>query len=185
MIAWTGERRPHPFFSHDWQAPSALSLTDRQHDWLTHTGSLTVRLRQFGDFSVRPLAEQRDSVAADEADFLALPEREACLSREVVLCVDDRPCVYARSLLPLSSLEGDNRVLGRMEERSLGSELFRPPRAQRCHLDACWLPRQQLPGELACREPRLLARRSLLMKQGKPFLVAECFLPALWVLVSG
>jgi chorismate--pyruvate lyase len=70
--------------------------------------------------------------------------------------------------------------LATLEERPLGSELFRFPEAQRQRMETCWLPATQVPLSLSNDTDELLARRSLFFKNGLPLMVAECFLPALW-----
>ena len=171
---------PHAFFSNHWQAPEQLRVTPVQQRWLLAAGSMTAQLQALGELSVRSLHEHESTLPEDEADFLGVPPASPCLLREVALCVDDAPCVFARSLLPLSSLTGTNAVLATMAARPLGSELFRAPEAERRTMQACLLPGEQLPQNLACQQPELLARRSLFLKNGLPLLVAECFLPALW-----
>ena len=170
---------PHAFFSRHWQAPEQLTLTPLEQHWLQATDSMTARLQALGKLSVQSLNETSAQLADDEADFLCLPAGSDCLLREVLLCVDAAPCIFARSLLPLTSLSGANAVLASMAARPLGSELFRAPVAERRLMQACRLPAAQLPEAIAATD-NLLARRSLFFKNGLPLLVAECFLPALW-----
>lgn len=150
------------------QAPAPM------RDWLADAGSLTRRLQRFGTFRVVPQRQMIAVPRAEEAALLGLPGRQQALIREVLLYVDDVPVVFARSVLPLASLKGANRVLGHMAKRSLGAELFRAPRAQRAQV---WATQTQLPdaGLAAC-----WGRQSLFIKRGQPLLVAEFFLPALW-----
>ncbi len=171
---------PHPFYSPDWLTADRLDLPAQQSDWLLHLGSLTERLQLLGELRVVRLYEGDGQLAADEALFLGLPPHASCQIREVLLEVDQQPFVYARSVLPASSLEGANQELASMAERPLGSELFRDPVATRQQLDACFLPREQLPKTLDISDTTLLARRSRFCKNHQPLLVAECFLPALW-----
>ena len=66
------------------------------------------------------------------------------------------------------------QLLGHMARRSLGAELFRAPRAQRAQV---WATQTRLPTATAAP---CWGRQSLFLKRGKPLLVAEFFLPALW-----
>lgn len=149
------------------QAPAEV------RDWLADGGSLTRRLQRFGTFRVVPQRQMIAAPHAEEAALLGLPGRQHALIREVLLYVDDVPVVFARSVLPLASLKGANRVLGHMARRSLGAELFRAPRAKRAQV---WATQAVVPGGV---EP-CWGRQSLFLKRGKPLLVAEFFLPALW-----
>lgn len=148
--------------------------------WLRDRASLTRRLEQLGAFRVQPLRQGIEPPTAVEARLLPLRGRRAALVREVILYVDDDPVVYARSVLPLNSLRGANRRLSRMANRSLGAELFRAPAARR---EAVWLtrvPGAALPEPARADDSEAWGRLSLFRKRGKPLLVAEVFLPALW-----
>ncbi|MCB1836507.1 MAG: chorismate lyase [Alcanivoracaceae bacterium] len=149
------------------QAPAEV------RDWLADGGSLTRRLQRFGTFRVVPQRQMIAAPRAEEAALLGLPGRQHALIREVSLYVNDQPVVFARSVLPLASLGGANRVLGHMARRSLGTELFRAPRAKRAQV---WATQAVVPGGV---EP-CWGRQSLFLKRGQPLLVAEFFLPALW-----
>src|SRR5690606_32663685 len=143
-------------------------------DWLADAGSLTRRLQRFGTFRVVPQRQMIAVPRAEEAALLGLPGRQQALIRQVLLYVDGVPVVFARSVLPLASLKGANRVLGHMAKRSLGAELFRAPRAQRAQV---WAAQAAVP---ASAGQTCWGRQSLFIKRGKPLLVAEFFLPALW-----
>lgn len=148
--------------------------------WLRDRASLTRRLEALGRFRVEPIHQAIETPTPVEARLLGLRNRRAALVREVLLLLDDHPVVYARSVLPLDSLTGANRRLGRMARRSLGAELFRHPAARR---DAVWvarLPITVLPERVAPDSGPVWGRQSLFRKRGKPLLVAEVFLPALW-----
>ncbi|MBQ0753963.1 MAG: chorismate lyase [Gammaproteobacteria bacterium] len=146
-------------------------------DWIADNGSLTQRLQRLGRFHVIP---QRQIIApprAEEARLLGLAPRRAALIREVLLYLDDTPVVFARSVLPLASLRGRNRILGHMARRSLGAELFKAPRAQR---ERVWTANANISEIPAIDAPQCFGRQSLFRKRGKPLLVAEFFLPALF-----
>lgn len=147
--------------------------------WLADPASLTRRLQARGRFAVEPLRQGIRAPRAEEARLLGLRFRQHALIREVLLYLDGVPVVYARSVLPLSSLKGKNRILGHMARRSLGAELFRPPRARRRAVWVAQVPATALPAEAGAREPAW-GRQSLFLKRGRPLLVAEVFLPALW-----
>ncbi|EKF73414.1 chorismate lyase [Alcanivorax hongdengensis A-11-3] len=156
-----------------WRPLEQLVLTPVLRDWMADPGSLTARLQRHGRFRVQPGRHAITPPSQEERQLLGLPGRQAALIREVTLLLDDTPVVAARSVLPLSSLRGANRVLGHMGSRSLGSELYRRPAALR---DQVWA-RYGAPhsGEAPC-----WGRQSRFIKRGHPLLVAEYFLPALW-----
>ena len=145
--------------------------------WLADAGSLTHRLQGLGHFAVQPLRQDFTVPRAEERWLLALPARQKALIREVALLVDGEPLVYARSVIPLGSLSGANRVLGHMARRSLGAELFRRPKALRQAIWAAPIDASTLP---VATDGMAWGRQSLFRKRGKPLLVSEIFLPTLW-----
>lgn len=160
-----------------WRPLAQIRAPARVRPWLQDTGSLTRRLQSLGHFSVQPLTQSVARPGDEEAWLLGLAPRRRALIREVLLLLDDRPVVWARSVIPLASLQGANRVLGHMANRSLGAELFRRPPAKRQAVWAAPVDTARLP--VTTTDPAW-GRQSLFLKRGRPLLVAEVFLPALW-----
>lgn len=155
-----------------WQPPSHFAPPAVIQDWLLDKGSLTQRLKQVGHFSVLLQRELCTFASQQDYHLLGLAPEKAHI-RDVYLALDDTPVVMARSVLPVSALQGENQRLSNMQERSLGSELFEPPRAIR---EALWLTQLPLENPLG----NLWGRQSRFNKRGAKLLVAEFFLPALW-----
>ena len=159
-----------------WRAQERLVLPPLIRDWLADPGSLTARLRRHGPFRVAPRHGAIERPTLEEQAQLGRIGRRYALIREVTLYVHEQPVVEARSVLPLASLANANRSLGHMGSRSLGSELYRPPLA---HRDQVWVRFGLSPsGQGPC-----WGRQSRFVKRGRPLLVAEHFLPALWELI--
>lgn len=173
---------PSPFLDTEliWQPLSRVRPPSPLRSWLVERGSLTRRLQGLGRFRVEPLYQQVARPTAVEAMLLGLPSRRVALIREVLLLVDDQPVVFARSVLPLRSISGANRVLGHLARRSLGAELFRLPRATRRAVWAAPVPPSRMPqAVVGPLTGPCWGRQSLFIKRGKPLLVAEVFLPGL------
>ena len=161
-----------------WRPLDQRVLPAPLRDWMSDPGSLTARLQRYGRFRVAPGYHALTVPDPSEQHLLGLPPRQRALIREVTLLLDDIPVVAARSVLPLTSLRGANRVLGNMGSRSLGSELYRRPPALR---DQVWVRYGCPPhGDTPC-----WGRQSRFLKRHQPLLVAEYFLPALWDIVAG
>ncbi len=156
-------------------APPAIVL-----DWLFDEGSLTRRLTALagGAFSVRPLQEGWQILRDDECAALDAPAASEGWVREVLLCGQDAPWVFARSVATRAALEGSGLDLATLGSRSLGELLFCDQAFARGPLTACRYPRPWLPAPLAA--DGLWARRSCFRRNGLGLLVAEVFLPALW-----
>ncbi len=161
---------------------------------LLDNGSLTALVREIcadRSFAVRVLSQSRRPVAADERRLLAMPSGQWPLVREVYLCRDNEPLVFARSLVPPCGLEGSWRHLRRQGRRPLGATLFADVRVRRGPLELGCLPPsdglcRKLRGEglLADNQP-LRGRRSVFLLRGQPLLVSEFFLPAFVLALEG
>ena len=178
----------------EWQAPnnnnfSVLSAVLK--NWLLDEGSLTARLKSHcDDFSVSVIGEQQQLCSAVEACNL-IQVGEPILVREVLLYCNNIPQVFARSLLPLASLTGKEKVLANLGEQSLGQVLFNNPTLQRQRLEVSEFTQGSSVVRLAknifdniatlpaaeTQYESLWGRRSIFMLENKPLLVAEVFLP--------
>lgn len=145
--------------------------------WLVDEGSLTRRLQaRSKNFAVQSVCQQWGCPLPDEAVLLGLKPGETALVREVSLQDGDTPLVFARSILPRSSLRGAWRGLGRLGAQPLGAALFSDRYVVRHPLAFRKLaPRDK---ELHCHAPGQWARRSLFERDGHRILVTEAFLPA-------
>ena len=165
---------------------SLLSHSDRSvpkqwRDWLLDTGSLTQRLIDASDnkLSVQILNQRIDIPRFTEQRALKLPSKRLTLIREVVLLANSTPWVYARSIIPLTTLTGRLRKLRHLDNQPLGALLFRDPTMTRetvevaCHTKT----NAKLPAALGDIQKSLWGRRSVFRLDAKPLLVSEIFLP--------
>ena len=164
--------------------------------WLTDMMSLTAKLVAHSEqFRVHKLRQERGLCLADECMEIGVPRRVQVQEREVLLECDERPVVFARTIVPLSATSHDWPFFGRLGERSLGTTLFGDPRVERgelryARLEAhhplvkrAWraISREE---HSAMRNPGpLLARRCLYRRRRGVLLVTELFLPAITRLV--
>ncbi|MTI13084.1 chorismate--pyruvate lyase family protein [Sansalvadorimonas verongulae] len=146
-------------------------LPDHWKDWLLDAGSLTARLKKTfpGAFEVQVIFHDWDKPAIDERRFLDMEDREQASVREVILHCNGTPKVFARSIIPASSLKNQNRQLLFLKNRPLGAFLFAQPNLERSAI------------ELTRTTDRLgqniWGRRSRFMLNHKPLAVCEYFLP--------
>jgi chorismate--pyruvate lyase len=97
-------------------------------DWLTTPGSLTARLvRHSQSFRVQRLHQRSAICLPDEARAIGLPRPERVWEREVLLCCDGVPVVFAHTVVPTSCTASDWPLFSALGERSLGSTLFYDP----------------------------------------------------------
>lgn len=177
-----------------WQSPDNKNLSalpESIKNWLVDEGSLTARLKEHcDDFKVKVIGEEQQLCSAAEACDL-IQVGEPILVREVLLYCDNRPQVFARSLLPLKSLTGDEKALAHLGEQPLGQVLFNNPSLKRQRLEVSSFSQDSSIGLLVekiysgnCPEQminniktELWGRRSIFMLENKPLMVAEVFLP--------
>lgn len=150
---------------------------------LLDTGSLTERLLGSGDrFSVQVLSQGWERPRPSERQALRLAPRHLVLVREVLLWVDQKPRVYGRSVIPVSCLGGPWRHLRRLNDQSLGTQLFRHAGLRRDPFELAMVyPQSQLPAAASqyCGERAWLwGRRSRFSLGERKLLVSEVFLPA-------
>lgn len=155
-------------------------------DWLLDEGSLTRRVTRFCPerFRVRVRHQGWGRPSAGERAHLGMGRVGTALIREVDLVCGGRPWVFARTLIPVTSLVGAARRLAYLRDKPLGAVLFSTPGVRRAHMEVAdlWpchrLFRVAVQG--LAEVPRLLwGRRSLFLMENRPLLVHEIFLPTL------
>ena len=104
--------------------------------------------------------------------------------RQVQLLCDGEPWVFARTIVPISTLSGAQRRLAHLGNRPLGAYLFADPGMQRGPVElACIRGKQAMFPEatsgLDALPAEIWGRRSVFRVGGKPLLVTEVFLPTL------
>lgn len=163
------------------RAQGPATLPARLRPWLLDRGSLTQRLiaASNGQFRVHVLQQRIARPKLSEMRRLNRPCGHLALIREVILYGGDQPWVFARSVLPLSSLTGKLRRLRKFDDRPLGDYLFRNPGLRRGELEiTCQSPGSAiLPKEFRKLRGVLWGRRSVFYMGHKPLLISEFFLP--------
>jgi chorismate lyase len=154
--------------------------------WLSDNSSLTQRLIEHcrGKFEVRLRGQGWSAPLPSESRLLGTRAGEYTMVREVELLCNGTPHVFARTLIPKSSLRGRATYLQGLGNRPLGALLFSDPTTRRTTIEyARLLPRHRLfqwaMQGLQRDAGELWGRRTLFRYAGKPLLVNEIFLPAI------
>ncbi len=94
---------------------------------------MTLRLQQLcpGKFQVRVLSQVWGMPRIDEARVLGMKPGRLAIIRQVQLLCDGHPRVYARTVIPVTSLRGKLQRLAHLGTRPLGGMLFADPGMQR------------------------------------------------------
>lgn len=183
-----------------WDSLPKPALTRIQKRWLMRAGALTSGLRTFGTLKLRVLNEYPAGLSLDESTGLHRLQRSPVWVREVAMSLNGVDCVVARSVTPLVASHGVWQGVRRLRSRPLADILYQDRSISRSafevtqvikgmpiHRTARLILKQ---GEsdsgkaLAQGTQRLLARRSTFWREKTPLLVAECFLPAFWMIAS-
>lgn len=153
---------------------------------LLDPASLTRRIQGAcsGNFRVQVLAQGWARPQRNEALALGMRDGGWGFVREVHLLCNEQPWVYARTVIPRTTLTGPRRRLTRLKSRPLGAVLFADPSMRRgpveiARLTPCDKLYPAAIGHLAERPPMIWGRRSLFTLGGKPLLVSEIFLPGI------
>ena len=167
----------------DWQAAHGRILVQMPENlgpWLIDNGSLTRKLVALSkdQFEVQVLRQEVATPGAAEANALKMTQQTPVMIREVVLKGRGRPWVFARSILPMTTMTGRLAGLRTLSNQPLGELLFQDPSMTREPLEAACLPARILsvPAALAAGDEPLWARRSVFFLDQKPLLVSEVFL---------
>lgn len=153
--------------------------------WLRNNGSLTVRIGQrCGRLDIARLHDGLATTTHDEAALLGQAPRQKVYAREIFLLADNKPVVFAHSVVAARHLSGTWRALQHLGNRSLGTLLFTHPEVHRAPLYFCALKSthplyRRAAATLDSPPDKLWARRSLFTMHGAPLLVTEVFLPSI------
>lgn len=170
----------------NWQAITRASqqqIPQPLHDWLIDTGSLTAKLRRTcKHFAVHLIEQTQRSAHPQEAELLELDVQDRLLDREVQLYCNDRPVVYARSLIPIKAISDRFKDLDALGEKPLGEKIFSDPQLSRSPIEWSILTPGHRHFQHACENVSphpdcIYGRRSLFYGAVKPIMISEFFLP--------
>ncbi|NHH99050.1 chorismate lyase [Oceanimonas sp. MB9] len=167
---------------HLWRWGSETPAAPVLNAWLHDTGSLTRLLRRHcRQFEVQLLSDASlRSLTPTQAELLGCDQ---AFCREVLLCCDGRPWVYASSLYS-SATQRALPALAGLGSRALGELMFEAPDLERTPFEFARLNATEYrrlaerTGLNAGFAPAPWARRSTLSTGAARVLVTELFLPA-------
>lgn len=174
-------------FSNHWQELTAKNQKDFGwlNQWINDKGSLTEKLQTICTGELRVKVLYHSFVACNEsaAFSLRINTGDRVLHREVLLCDDETPLVFASSLLPESALIGRFEELRELGSRPLGHWIFSEPILIRSTMHTVELASSSRLFTRFTAKPQpsqiLFGRKTLFTGPAKPFLVSEFFLPSI------
>ena len=158
-----------------------LILTPDIFTLLSHRGSLTQRFEEV--MGVKPrltrLKQKREFVSREERALLPIAARELALVREIKMAKGEKDWMFARTVIPNSTLSGSARRLANLKDAPIGKILFSRNGAERVSLTLELT--NHFPNSLkhlrASLDYPLWRRRSIFEFDSGPILVTELFLP--------
>ena len=129
---------------------------------------------------MRVISQRWQIIGAEEASAMSLNHVGSALVRQVLLCCGDKPLVYARTVIPVTSIQGAQRRYVNMGNRPLGAMLFADRTMRREEVQVAMLPDWHEANQYTASDERVWGRRSVFRVTGKPLLVSEYFFPELF-----
>lgn len=164
-----------PIWQADWSGQHQAAIAPLWLDWLLEPGSLTARLQNTGHAFSLQLVLQKSTVLP--AFLQQRWQTRLGLVREVLLLLDQQPCIYAQSFLPDHTVAA-LQPLADLGTMPLGHYIFTQPDLQRSEIElAAFQAGLELPA--VGMMPQLWGRRSYFNLSQHELLVQELYLPAL------
>jgi len=157
-------------------------------EWLLTKGSLTQKVisRCKGRFHLEIIQHGRVRPQLNERRLLMMSDTETALRREVVLCCDATPLIFARTIIPGTTLRGAGLRLARLGRKPLGDLLFRDHSVLRSDLQVTCMDAKnalfdsvKVKTKAKTNKQDVWGRRSIFFYADEPLLVSEIFLPAI------
>ena len=134
--------------------------------WLNEPGSITSRIKSFSNFRLKLLRDGPGEVDIIEDDLI-VENYEENNTREVILYSDEKPLIYAKSIIPLATIRLGLGVLGNLKENPLGDILFSNPEIKKKYM---------LFAKFQSNKKIFYGRKGIYTVKGYPFSVCEIFL---------
>lgn len=172
-----------------WRAERYLfsgQVPDEIAPWLFEANSLTARIIAAcgGQFRVEVISQGWQRPMLNEEQCLKTRTNRHALIRQVYLYCNDTPWVFARTVIPHTTLHGKEKYLAHLHNKPLGAVLFTEPTMRRSEVEVAEIKTNQRLFQTATARldytPAVIwGRRSVFYLHDKPLLVSEIFLPGI------
>lgn len=168
-----------------WQSELCQHLKEVERYWLSRPGALTEGLRKVGDLDIQVLREYVDYADTDDATPLNLRPKQAIWAREILMSINQRPAIFARSITELTASRDAWQGVRTINQRPLADILYHDPEISRSRFESARLGsnlslQQALDRYGDITEAELLARRSTFIRANQGLTVNEVFLSGFW-----
>ena len=91
--------------------------------WLLEQGPITKKIKSIAEFRLELIQDEFSDATDDEILFLKIDSEEIRI-REVILFGNENPMVFARTIIPNTTIEKGLQELGKIGNKPLGDILF-------------------------------------------------------------
>ena len=157
-------------------------IPENVQSWIYESDSLTQRLRNFygAGVGVKILLEDWHPPFLSERRLLKLHEQRYSLTREVLLHVNGKPLILARTIIPAATVKTAKSNLSRLGNRPLGEVIFSYPKLERIAMDVTLVDPSIFTESAIAKagiDQAIWGRRTVYAIAHKQMLVSEFFLP--------
>lgn len=166
-----------------WQPLEQLSpneLSPSVYSWLSESGSLTERLKQHCQyFSLKLILQDWGKSLPTEANALQMAPTAPAMVREVALVCDEKPCIFARTIIPAATYAANEASLVTLGTTPIGNLLFADTKIQRSQFEVALVKPGDYLFHLVWGDTQPVAdcwsRRSIFFLAKHPLLITEVF----------
>lgn len=146
---------------------------------LHYRGSMTrLFIRRHQSLTVAVLKHHLAAPLPSESKQLGLPFKQLAIVREIIMQCDGVPYLFARTIMPVSTLKGRYRRLHRLGVLPIGKLLFKDPAVTRSDFDIMRIEGDDpLLQSMSCPLQACWARRSRFHLPHGDILMTEVYLP--------
>lgn len=161
------------------------AIPEKLTPWLVYTQSLTDKLRQEAGDAELAVLSQNQIPASWWDRFVLQVEAQPVTQREILMSAYGKPCWYARTIIPDSTLTANELLFGRLKQESLGDILFGNDNIKRIAMinyviDASCIEYYWLDSAMRGNSQSFWARLAMFeINETSPFFLIEILLPGL------
>jgi len=149
------------------QELESLGINDKNIlSWMNESDSITSRIKSFSDFKLELLNDGPGEINIIEDDLI-ISNYEKNNIREVILYSNNKPLIYAKSIIPKDTIIFGLKILGNLKENPLGDILFSHPNIKK---------RYMLFAKFKSEHGLFCGRKGIYTVNDYPFSVCEIFL---------
>ena len=149
------------------QELGSLGIKDKNIlSWMKESDSITSRIKSFSDFRLELLNDGPGEINIVEDDLI-ISNYEKNNIREVILHSNNKPFIYAKSIIPMETITFGLEILGNLRENPLGDILFSHPNIKK---------RYMLFAKFKSEHGLFWGRKGIYTVNDYPFSVCEIFL---------